>query len=191
MAMPQTVPLPLRGPFTVADYNRMAETGLLDAKARVELLDGLIVEMSPMGPRHASCVTRLNRFFTVAGEGRITVRPQLPAILDEYSEPEPDVAVLKYRADGYAVAHPGPDDVLLLIEVMDSSVYRDRQLKLPLYARAGIRELWLVDLEGDVVDVYREPGPDGYAVERRAVRGERLTPSLLDFATLPVSDILG
>jgi len=189
--MPQTVPLPLRGPFTVADYHRMGELGLLDEDSRVELLDGLIVEASKIGPRQAGCVNQLTRFFILAGADQVTVATRNPVILDEYSEPLPDVAVLKYRADGYAVAHPGPDDVLLLIEVMDSSVYRDRQLKLPLYARAGIRELWLVDLEGDVVDVYREPGPDGYAVERRAVRGERLTPSLLDFATLPVSDILG
>jgi len=191
MVMPQIAPLPLSGPFTVADYHRMVELGLLDEDDRVELLDGLIVLMGKIGPRHAGCVNRLTALFAQAVAGRVTISVQNPTILDDRSEPQPDVMLLPYRADGYATAHPGPGDMLLCIEVMDSSAYRDRRLKLPLYARAGVRELWLVDLDEDVIEVYRGPGPDGYAVEVRVVRGDRLTPLLVKSVVLAAEDVLG
>jgi hypothetical protein len=191
MAMPYTIPLQLKGPFTVADFQRMDELGLLPEDGRMELLDGMVVEMSPIGPRHAGCVNRLNQLLARAGAGQVTLGVQNPAVLDDRSQPQPDVTVLRYRRDGYATAHPGPDDVLLLIEVMDSSADRDRRIKVPLYARAGIRELWLVDLDADDIEVHREPGPNGYASVRWVARGDRLTPLLLETATLSGSDILG
>lgn len=191
MAMPQVAPRLLKGPFTVADYHRMAETGILRPDARVELLDGQVVEMSPIGSRHAGCVNRLTRLLTQALGDRATVAIQNPAVLDDFSEPQPDVAVMKFRSDGYAARHPSPDDVLLLIEVMVSSADFDRDVKTPLYARAGIREVWLVDLEAAAIEVYREPGPEGYAVVRRGARGDALTPATLPHLSFAASDILG
>ena len=191
MGMPRMVPRLLRGPFTVGDYHRMAETGVLRPEARVELLDGQVVEMTPIGSRHAGCVNRLTRMLTGALGDRATVAIQNPAILDDFSEPQPDVAVVRYRADGYAGRHPGPADVLLLIEVMVTSADFDRDVKVPLYARAGIPEVWLVDLEAAAVEVYREPGEEGYAVVHTATRGDQVTPSNLAHVALPVWDILG
>ena len=191
MAMPRAAPRLLKGPFTVADYHRMAETGVLRPDARVELLDGQVVAMSPIGSRHAGCVNRLNRMLLQAVGSRATVGIQNPAILDDFSEPQPDVAVLKYRTDGYAERHPEPDDVLLLIEVMVTSADFDRDVKVPLYARAGIAEVWLVDLEAGRIEIYREPGDAGYAVVRTAGRGDNLTPLRLSSVTLPGADILG
>ena len=190
MAMPLIVPLVDRGPFTVDDYHRMVEVGLLDEDSRVELLDGLIIVMGPIGHRHASCVNRLTDRFAQTMAGRVSLSVQNPVVLDSRSEPQPDVAILPYRRDGYAEAHPGPADVLLCIEVMDSSAERDRRLKVPLYARSGIRELWLVDLQEGQIEVHREPGPSGYASVHRVSRGERLTPHLLEDVTLSAADIL-
>ncbi len=147
------VPRLLKGPFTVGDYHRMTETGVLRRDARVELLDGQVVEMSPIGSRRAGCVNRLTQMLAQAMAGRATVGIQNPVVLDDFSEPQPDVAVLTYRADGYAARHPGPADVLLLIEVMVTSADIDRDVKIPLYARAGIPEVWLVDLDADAVEV--------------------------------------
>jgi Uma2 family endonuclease len=191
MGMPQMVPRLLKGPFTVADYHRMADMGLLRPDARVELLAGQVVDMSPIGSRHAGCVNRLTRMLIRAVGDDATVAIQNPAVLDDFSEPQPDVAVLRHRPDGYAARHPGPADVLLLIEVMVTSRDFDRDVKVPLYARAGIPEVWLVDLEAAAVEIYREPGEDGYAVVRRAERGEALSPASLPSKSFSVSDILG
>lgn len=189
--MPRMVPRLLKGPFTVADYHRMAETGVLRPEARVELLDGQVVEMSPIGSRHAGCVNRLTRMLIRAVADRATVAIQNPAVLDDFSEPQPDIAVSKFRQDGYAARHPGPDDVLLLIEVMVTSADFDRDVKVPLYARAGIPEVWLVDLEAAAIEVYGEPGEEGYAMVRTAARGDQVSPLTLAHVVLPVSDILG
>ena len=140
MAMPHVVPAPrlLWGPFTRDDYYRMAELGILRDGVRTELLDGLVVQVSPSGRRHAGCVTRLNQYLARAmAAGRVTVRVQGPVVLDDRSEPEPDIAVLAYRQDGYAAGHPEPDDVLLIVEASDSSVVEDRGIKPRLYALAA------------------------------------------------------
>ncbi len=191
MAMPYTVPLQISGPFTVDDFLHMFESGLLDGDARVELLDGLVVAMNPPGPPHASCVNRLNDRFIRAAPGRVTVSVQNAVKLDLRSMPLPDLAILPYRRDGYATAHAGPSDILLCIEVMDSSADRDRRIKVPLYARAGIRELWLVDLREGQMEVHLDPGPQGFASVRWVSRGESLTPHLLPDVTLDADDILG
>jgi Uma2 family endonuclease len=191
MGMPRVAPRLLKGPFTVADYHRMAETGVLRPDARVELLDGQVVEMSPIGSRHAGCVNRLTRMLIRAVGDRATVATQNPAVLDDFSEPQPDVAVMRFRADGYAARHPNPADVLLLIEVMVTSADIDRDVKVPLYSRAGIPEVWLVDLEAGAIEVYRQPEADGYTVVRSVTREDAVSPLHLPDLTLLAGEILG
>ena len=154
--------------FDVGQYRRMAETGVLAPDARVELLDGEIVDMPPIGPSHNATVDRLNRLLVTAVGERAIVRVQGSFELSGHSEPEPDLALFAPREDFYAAALPGPGDVLLVVEVADSTLARDRDVKLPLYARHGVREAWLVDIEGRRLSVHTDPGPDGYASARAA-----------------------
>jgi Uma2 family endonuclease len=177
--------------FTVDDYYRMAEVGILTEDDRVELLDGEIVEMSPIGSDHAGHVKRLTALFTSRLGARVVVGVQDPVRLSRHSEPQPDIALLRPRADFYARAHPLPADVLLLIEVADTSVETDRRIKMPLYARAGIGEVWLVDLTTERVEVYREPVDDGYRKIRTLARGQALGPLAFPDLALRVDDLLG
>ena len=178
--------------FTVDEYDRMAEVGLLTQCDRVELLDGDIVEMSPIGDRHASVVARISSVFSERLGRRSIVWGQNPLGLRVVrSVPQPDVTLLRPRADFYASARPGPDDALLLIEVMDTSTPTDRDVKLPLYARAGIAETWLVDLGADTVEVYRQPTASSYSDARVLRRGERVSPLAFPELTLTVDELLG
>jgi Uma2 family endonuclease len=127
----------------------MGEADIFHEDDRVELIDGQVVEMSPIGPAHAGCVTRLTALFAPLAGGAATLSIQNPVILAEYQEPQPDVALLRYRADGYGTAHPQTADVLLVIEVAETSAHSDRRIKMPLYARAGVPEAWLVDLPAE------------------------------------------
>jgi len=176
--------------FTVDEYHRMVDAGILQEDDRVELLDGQIVEMSPIYPPHASCVNRLTRLLSQALGDRATLAVQNPVVLGLHWEPQPDVAVLKPRVDGYARQHPQPADVLLVIEVAESSLERDRDEKIPAYARAGVAEAWLVNLGARVIVLYQDPGPEGYRRVRTAVRGETVTPLELPGVTLRVDEIL-
>lgn len=177
--------------FTVDDYHRMAEVGILTEDDRVELLDGEIVEMTPIGSDHAGHVKRLTALFTSRLGARVVVSVQDPVSLSRHSEPQPDVALLRPRADFYARSHPRPEDVLLLIEVADTSVETDRRIKMPLYAEAGLGEVWLVDLSTERVEVYREPAAQGYREIRALVRGQGLGPQAFPDLTLSVEDLLG
>lgn len=177
--------------FTVDEYHRMLAGGILAEDDRVELIDGEIIEMAPIGSRHAACVKRLNALFSRYIGDRAVIGIQDPVRLGDYSEPQPDLVLLRPRPDYYAGGHPGPEDILLLVEVAESSGEYDRQVKLPLYARHGVREVWLVDLAGEAVEVYREPGPAGYRVVRRAGRGETVSPGARPDLALAVDDILG
>ncbi|MCS7207332.1 MAG: Uma2 family endonuclease [Dehalococcoidia bacterium] len=177
--------------FTVEEYHRMAETGILGEDDRVELLEGEIRTMAPIGIRHASTVLRLIRILSEKVGPHAFVNAQNPVRLGPYSEPQPDITLLVPRPDYYASAHPGPQDVLLLIEVADTSADYERQVKVPLYARAGVREVWLVDLAAGCVEVYREPAGQGYGRVERVGRGERLTPLALPGLEVPVEAILG
>ena len=177
--------------FTTADYHRMAEAGVLGEDDRVELIDGEIVEMSPIGGRHLAVVNRLTRHFVRGVGDAAIVSVQNPVHLGERSEPEPDLALLRPRADDYASGLPGTADILLIVEVADSSLEYDRQVKAPLYARGGIPELWIVDLVGDNVAVYRDPAPAGYGTTRVARRGETISPSAFAELTIAVDEILG
>ncbi len=177
--------------FTVDEYHLMGEAGVLREDDRVELIDGQVVEMTPIGPRHAGCVNRLTGLLSRLGGGGVTVSIQNPVILGERWEPQPDVTVLRHRADGYAARHPEPADILLVIEVADTSVEYDRSIKIPLYAWAEVPEAWLVSLPSDQIEVYRDPAGGSYAEVTSISRGETLTPLLLPGAGLSVADILG
>lgn len=177
--------------FKVTEYNRMAETGILSEDDRVELIEGEIVEMSPIGSRHAACVRRLDAFFNKQLGGVVQVSAQNPILLDEYSEPEPDIALLKPRSDFYAEAHPLPADVLLIVEVADTSVEYDRQVKAPLYAQAGIPEMWLVNLPAEIIEVYTQPENGAYKKHDQFARGGSFTSTIVHELKLSVEDILG
>ncbi len=177
--------------FTVDEYHRMGDAGIFPPDARVELLDGEIVEMSPIGPRHAGCVNRLNALLVHAVGDRAIVTVQNPVVLDEHGEPQPDLALLRPRADWYATAHAQPGDMLLLIEVMDSSREYDRGRKIPAYARTGVPEVWLVDVAARQIEIFRTPKAAAYAGFEVARPGDTISPRALPDVTLAVSDILG
>jgi len=177
--------------FTVDQYHRMGEAGVFCEDDRVELIDGQVVEMTPIGPRHAGCVNRLTGLLSRLGGGDVTVSIQNPVLLSERGEPQPDVTVLRHRPDGYATRHPEPADILFVIEVADTSVEYDRSIKIPLYARAGVPETWLVNLPADRIEVYRDPAGGSYADVTSVSRGETLTPLEVPSATLGVDRILG
>lgn len=178
----------LRRGFTVEEYHRMGQAGILSEDERVELIEGEIVEMAPIGSRHQACVDRTNRWFSQRVGERALVRVQGPIRLEERSEPQPDLALLRPRPDFYAEAHPGPEDVFLVVEVAETSPDVDREVKVPLYARAGVPEVWLVDLGGECIEIYRNPTARGYQEVRR---GERLAPHALADLDLAVADVLG
>jgi Uma2 family endonuclease len=165
--------------FTVEEYYRMAEAGILRPDERVELLDGAIVRMSPIGSRHAGRVERLRDLLRDRAGGRARVRAQNPVRLSGYDEPQPALAVARVRADSYEGGHPTAAEVLLLLEVADTTLAPDRRRKLPISAAAGVREVWLLDVQGEAVEVYREPGPQGYAQQRLHRRSERVAPEAL------------
>lgn len=141
----------------------MAETGILAPDARVELIEGEIIDMAPIGSRHASIVDKLYHLLHTAVGTSAIVRSQNPVRLNDISEPEPDLALLRWRDDFYGARHPGPADVLLIVEIADSSLDYDRSKKLPLYASHGIPEVWLVDLTASCVVRYAGPTSSGYA----------------------------
>jgi Uma2 family endonuclease len=154
-------PVP-RHRLTLAEYHRLGEAGVLGEADRVELIEGQLVDMSPIGTRHALAVDALNEGLVTAVAGRAGVRVQNPVDLNDRTEVQPDIALVRRPWQGYPAAHPGPIDIFLLIEVADTSLQTDRGAKLELYARAGIREFWIVDLTTDGVLVYRTPGDGRY-----------------------------
>jgi Uma2 family endonuclease len=182
---------PARRLFTVEEYQRMADAGIFTPEDRVELIDGEIVEMTPISPRHASIVSRLTRFFVQGLPERAAVTPQNPAVLDDLSEAQPDLCLAHPRDDFYATAHPRPADLFLVVEVADTSLAFDRDRKIPRYALAGVPEAWLVDLAGDRVEVFRESTPDGYSDHRSLGRGDRVAPRAFEDLEIDVSEILG
>jgi Uma2 family endonuclease len=146
--------------------------------------------MSPIGPLHSGVVIRLNRLFNLRAKGRWIVSTQNPVGLDRYSEPQPDLLLLKPAPDDYVSHHPSPDDIFLLIEVADSSLEFDRNKKLPVYARVGIPELWIVNLQESTIEVYREPHFTGY--EKKAIlrAGDKATPAAFSDVVIDVAELL-
>ena len=181
----------VRHAFTVDEWHRMGETGLFGEDARLELLDGEVIEMSPIGSPHGGCVNFLTRALVEMAGDRAVIAVQNPVVLDNRSEPQPDLAVLAPRSDGYRQSHPTPAEILLLVEVSDTTLVYDRDRKAPYYARAGVRECWIVDLAGDQILVMRSPGPAGYGDVRALHRGERLHIEAMAGVELEAADILG
>jgi Uma2 family endonuclease len=177
--------------FTTDEYHRMMQNGVLSEDDRVELIAGEILEMSPISSRHAACVKRLNHLLSRLVGRRALVSVQDPIHLGAHSEPQPDVALLQPRDDFYADAHPEPEDVLLIIEVAESSQDFDRAVKLPLYARSGIPVVWLVDLQNESVQTYSQPTPNGYSEIHQLWRGQTVTLQAFPDVSIPVNDILG
>lgn len=181
----------LRRQFTVVQYHQMVEAGILAEDDRVELLEGEIIEMSPIGRRHAACVNRLVRLFSQRLGDRVIVAAQNPIQLSDRSEPQPDIALLQPKADFYEAGHPQPQDILLLVEVADTTVEFDREIKIPLYAKSGVREVWLVDLHESAIAIYREPSLSGYRQVQQLQRGQNLTVQAIADVSLAVEEVLG
>jgi Uma2 family endonuclease len=177
--------------FSVSEYDRIAESGILKPTERVELIDGEIIVMSPTGSRHAACVDRLSTWLHDLLKARAILRVQGPLRLDDLSEPEPDLIALRPRSDFYASGHPGAGDCYLVIEVSETSASYDRGTKLPLYVRAGVPEVWLVDLNRELVESYRGPLGELYTENRTLPRGQSLAPEAFPDAVLGVDAILG
>lgn len=182
--------LPLKHRFNVDDYYRMAEAGILAEDARVELIEGEIVDMTPIGVRHALCVNRLNHLLSKLLAGEVIVSVQNPIHLDHHSEPQPDVTLLKLRDYSHDQQHPGADDVLLVIEVSDSTISVDQKVKLPLYARAGILEVWIVNLQQDRIEVYAQPESGAYRIIQPMSKGQSIQLPGSPGITLKVEDVL-
>ena len=180
-----------RRALTIAEYHRMGEVGILTERDRVELIEGELVAMAPIGSEHSGTVNALTRLLVEIVGDRGVVAVQNPVQLDDLTEPEPDFAVLKPRPDYYRRATPRADDVLLLIEVADSSLAYDRAVKRSLYARHGIPEFWIVNLTAGEVEVCRTPTGDNYASVLHVGREAILESVLLPGAAIPVATLLG
>ncbi len=183
--------LPARKIFTVAEYHKMIDAGVFVGNSDYELIRGEIVKKMTQGDFHISCINRLNRLFSRNCGDEVIVSVQNAVVISDVSEPEPDVALLKFREDFYASGKAAGEDVLLLIEVSDSTVKYDRDVKLPLYAEAGIAEVWLVNLPRQILEVYSEPANGKYKAVKKYEKSQTVTLKLLPEIKLKVADILG
>ena len=181
---------PAKEHISVEEYYRMAETGELDPDARVELIDGQIYDMSPIGPFHGGVTDFLNQLFVLAAKDRWVTRVQNPTRLHNFSEPQPDLMLLKPSANFYRKGHPGPVDVFLLVEISDSSLDKDRNIKLPGYARAGIAEVWIVKLNEQTIEVDRQPHFAGYGSKVILGAGDKASPQAFPDVSLDVAELL-
>jgi Uma2 family endonuclease len=170
--------------FTVKDYHRMAEADVFEPDDRVELFDGRVYEMAPIGSRHAGCLKRLNALFAPLNGTRAILSVQDPVYLDEHSEPQPDFALLRPRPDFYTGSHPQPSEILLAVEIAETTIAYDLQLKVPRYLAAGIPEVWVTDVVREVVHVHR----GGTTMQLRA--GDSLSPLAFPDMVLEVAAIL-
>lgn len=179
----------MRHRLTVGDYNRMGEVGILHEDSRVELIEGEIIDMAPIGSSHAGTVSQLSRLLERAVGNHAIVWTQNPIILGEHSEPEPDIALLRPRHDFYKTSHPRPQDVRLIVEVAESPLRYDRDIKIPLYARHAIPEVWLVDLAANQLRLFRRPEGRAYQDVVVPTSLSALAPALLPEMLLNLSDL--
>lgn len=177
--------------FSVEEYHQMVQAGILKEDDRLELIEGEIVEMVPIGPRHALCVDRLNWLLGSSLAERAIIRVQGPISLGPRFEPQPDLALFRLPMTRYTESHPGPADIFLVIEVAETSIDEDRARKIPLYAQAGIRETWLVNLPTQTIETYAAPTPDGYQAVRTVGRGQFIAPEAFSNLSFAVDEILG
>lgn len=180
-----------RRKFTVAEYHLMGEAGVFSPGDRVELIRGEIIQMAAIGKRHATCVRRLIYRLRDLPKKQALIDVQDPVELPPDSEPQPDVVLLQFREDYYETAHPRSSDVLLLVEVSDSTIEYDREVKTPLYAQSGIREVWIVNLAEDCIEIYRQPTANGYQFAQKAHRGEMVSPLEFPEFEIDVNFVLG
>ena len=186
----ETAALQERYRFNRQQYHALVEAGILKEDARVELIRGEVTVLAATNPRHSSTVNRLNAALTTRLSERAIIGVQNPFAIGGDSEPQPDLSVAKPRADFYQADHPGPQDLRLVIEVADTSLRYDRQVKLPLYAEAGIWEVWIVNLAEAVLEIYREPRSDGYGTLLRRKAGDTVSPLAFPDLVLSVADLL-
>jgi Uma2 family endonuclease len=177
--------------FTVDEYYKMAHAGILTPEDRVELIDGEIIEMSPIGNRHLGCVNGANEAFSAAFRGKAVVSVQNPLRLNNYTEPEPDVVLLKPRQDAYRRKRPVAEDALLVLEVADTTLAYDLKVKVPRYAAAGIPEVWIEDLENDVMLVFRDPEGNSYKTALTLTRDASISVQAFPVVIFKVSELLG
>ena len=187
---PPKVATPTRHRFNVDEYYALFDGGILAENKRIELLDGDIIRMPPVGDWHAANVDRFNETLVPLLLGRAKVRVQGPTRLDDHSEPIPDVMLLRWREDSYSSGHPGPSDVLLLIEVSDTSSAYDRNEKLPAYARAGISEVWIISRDDQRIEAYTEPSGGEYSNLRYAGPGQTISPSAFPDIVLEIDRVI-
>jgi Uma2 family endonuclease len=180
----------LRKKFTVSQYHQMIEAGILTDRDRVELIKGEIIEMSPVGRRHAACVDRLTELFVLRLAAKAIVRTQNPIRLSDDSEPQPDLALLRRRDDFYEMGHPKPEDIFLVIEVSDTTAEFDREIKIPTYAEEGITEAWLINLNAQLVEVFQQLTSDGYQRVQQFQYGQTLAVSAFPDIQFNVAQLL-
>ena len=180
---------PKKYSLTIIQFQKMIETKIFAEEERVELVEGEVIIMAPIGPVHSGKTNRLNRLFSQSVGDLAIVEVQGPLVLDDNSELEPDIALLRPRDDFYETANPMPDEVLLLIEIADSSLNYDKDIKIPLYARHGIPEVWLINIPNQPVEIYLKPSPKGYRQILLPEKHERISPILLPKVSVNVSDI--
>jgi Uma2 family endonuclease len=177
--------------FNVVEYYKMAEVGILGSEERVELIDGEIIQMSPIGDKHLGCVNIANDLFTAAFRGRAVVSVQNPLRLKDYTEPEPDVVLLKPRSDRYRGKHPEAEDALLVLEIADTTLRYDREVKLSRYAKAGVPEVWIENLQDDALLVYRDPEQERFQTTLTIQRGGTVAVLVFPDVIFSVDELLG
>jgi Uma2 family endonuclease len=177
--------------FTVTEYHQMAQARILGEDDRIELIEGEIIEMSPIGPLHSAIVARLTELFVVTFRDAAQINVQSPIQLTDDTEPEPDLTLLRRLPDYHASHTPEPNDIFLVVEVADSSLVYDRQVKSQLYAQSNIAEYWVIDLNAETVTEYRDAGPDGYGITRVLRRGEQISPAAFPDRAVTVDSIVG
>jgi Uma2 family endonuclease len=182
--------IPQKHRINLDEWRRMGEAGIFPPESRIELIDGEIIEMSPIGFNHAGHLKRLNKLFSSLIGDQAIVSIQDPVQLGDLSEPEPDFMLLRPEPGFYSTRHPQADDVLLLVEIADSSLTFDRSQKMRLYAAHNIPEYWLLNLNSSYLEVYRQPQPSGYAEKSVLHRGDTVQLLLMEHIRVNVADIL-
>ncbi len=177
--------------FSVEEFNKLGEAGIFDEDDRVELLDGEIIVMSPIGSRHAGTVMQINWALQHKLDDRVLFNLQNPAVLDDFSEPLPDITLLKPRADFYKTAHPRPEDILLLVEVSDTTLAYDRGRKLRKYAEREIREVWIVNVNANRIERYCSPVASAYSIAEKKERGDQISIAAFPDVVFAVEELIG
>jgi Uma2 family endonuclease len=190
MVPPEPVPLMQHRKFTADEFEKLGEVGILTDEERVELIEGDIIVMGRIKSPHAACVNRLTRMLVTGTGERAVVTVQNPVRLSTYTEPAPDLSLAHPCEDFYRQAHPRPNEMYLAIEVMETTQFYDYKVKLPLYGRNGVPELWLIDLPGQVLEVYRRPFGDQYIESQQLRPGQQIAPEASPELVLAVDAIL-